>query len=79
MGTIFLKIFPFRITAGKGWHTVLREVMIMDNRNYNGPENKDQPSTQNKKQPSGQNKKEQDPANKRNSNGPENKGGSRGY
>ena len=55
MGTIFQKIFPPRITWGKARHTVLREVIIMNDRNFYNTENK---SSQNKNQTNSQNKKD---------------------
>ena len=57
------KIFPARMIREKGWHTVLREVIIMENRNFNDPENKNK----------------QNPENKKNSNDPENRSNHRGY
>ena len=78
MGTIFQKIFPARITGAKGWHTVLREVIIMDNRNFNNSENKNQQNSQNKNQQSSQNKNQQNGQNKKDSN-PENRNNNRGY
>ena len=32
----------------KGWHTVLREVITMENRNNNCPDNKKQQNSENK-------------------------------
>ena len=57
MSAFFEKIFSERIIGGKGWHTVLREVITMENRNNNNPSNKKQQSSENKKQQSGENKK----------------------
>ncbi len=71
MNTFFQKNFSSRITRDQAWHTVLREVIIMDNRNFNNPENKNQQN--------GQNKKDQCPDNKKNSSNPENKNHNRGY
>ena len=48
----------------KGWHTVLREVITMENRNNNCPDNKKQQSTENKKQQNTENKKQQGTENK---------------
>ncbi len=79
MNTFFQKNFSSRITGGQAWHTVLREVIIMDNRNFNNPENKNQQNGQNKNQQGGQNKKDQCPDNKKNSSNPENKNHNRGY
>ena len=80
MGTIFLKIFPAGITGEKPWHTVLREVIIMDNRNSNNTENKNHQNGQNKNQQSSQNKNQQNSQNKKDSNNPENRNNnSRGY
>ena len=65
MSAIFEKIFPGRIFGDKGWHTVLREVITMENRNNNSSSNKKQQSSENKKQQSGENKKNNDtPENK---------------
>ena len=65
MVAFFEKFFPGRIIAVKGWHTVLREVITMENRNNNSPSNKKQQNTENKKQQSGENKKNTDtPENK---------------
>ena len=79
MPVLFLKNFFLRIICENEWHTVLREVIIMDNRNFNNPENKNQQGGQNKNQQGGQNKKDQCPENKKNSNSPENKNHNRGY
>ncbi len=79
MGTIFLKIFPACITREKGWHTLVREVIIMDNRNFNNSENKNQQNSQNKNQQNGQNKSQQNSQNKKDSNGAENRNNCRGY
>mgnify|MGYP001025357011 CR=1 FL=1 len=79
MNTFFQKNFSSRITRDQAWHTVLREVIIMDNRKFNNPENKNQQNGQNKNQQGGQNKKDQCPDNKKNSSNPENKNHTRGY
>ena len=65
MSALFEKFFAGRIIVDKGWHTVLREVITMENRNNNNPSNKKQQNTENKKQQSGENKKNNDsPENK---------------
>ena len=65
MVAFFQKIFTGRIIGVKGWHTVLREVITMENRNNNNSSNKKQQNTENKKQQSGENKKNNDsPENK---------------
>ena len=79
MGTIFKKFFPARITRHQVWHTVLREVIIMDNRNFNNSENKNQQNGQNKNQQNSQNKNQQNGQNKKDSNNPENRNNHRGY
>ena len=65
MVAFFEKFFPKRIIVDKGWHTVLREVITMENHNSNSSSNKKQQSSENKKQQSGENKKDNDsPENK---------------
>ena len=65
MSAFFEKIFTGRIISDKGWHTVLREVITMENRNSNNSSNKKQQNTENKKQQNGENKKNNDsPENK---------------
>ena len=54
------KYFVGRIFGGKRRHTVLREVITMENRNNNNPSNKKQQNTENKKQQSTENKKNTD-------------------
>ena len=71
MSAFFEKFFSGRIIAGKGWHTVLREVITMENRSNNSPSNKKQQSSENKKQQSGENKKNNDSPENKN---PTNKG-----
>lgn len=75
------KFFPARITGIKEWHTVLREVIIMDNRNFNNPENKNQQNGQNKNQQNSQNKNQQNSQNSQNKkdSNPENRNNNRGY
>ena len=68
MSAIFEKFFAGRIIAGMGWHTVLREVITMENRNNNSSSNKKQQSSENKKQQSGENKKNNDTPENKNSN-----------
>ena len=65
MVAFFEKFFAGRIIGGKGWHTVLREVITMENRNNTSSSNKKQQNTENKKQQSGESKKNNDtPENK---------------
>ena len=54
---VFFKFFSGRIIGVKGWHTVLREVITMENRSNNSSSNKKQQSSENKKQQSSENKK----------------------
>ena len=56
MVAFFEKIIG-RIFGGKRWHTVLREVITMENRSNNSSSNKKQQSTENKKQQNSENKK----------------------
>ena len=78
-GYSFLKIFFRPHNPRKWWHTVLREVIIMDNRNFNNSENKNQQNSQNKNNQNGQNKNQQNSQNKKDSNNTENRNNSRGY
>ena len=78
-GYTFLKIFFRPHNLRKWWHTVLREVIIMDNRNFNNSENKNQQNSQNKNNQNGQNKNQQKSQNKKDSNNTENRNNSRGY
>ena len=71
MSPFFEKFFAGRIMGDKGWHTVLREVITMENRNNNCPSNKKQQNTENKKQQSGENKKNNESPENKN---PTNKG-----
>ena len=64
----FFKFFPGRIIGVKGWHTVLREVITMENHNSNNPSNKKQQNTENKKQQNSENKKNNNPENKNSNN-----------
>ena len=65
MVAFFEKIYAGCITGAKGWHTVLREVITMENRSNNSSSNKKQQSSENKKQQSSENKKNNDtPENK---------------
>ena len=66
MVDFFEKFFTGRIIADKGWHTVLREVITMEN--HNNPSNKKQQSSENKKQQSGENKKNNGTPENKNSN-----------
>lgn len=68
MVSFFEKFFLTRITGPRLWHTVLREVITMnncpDNKKQQNPENKKQQNFDNKKQQSSENKKQQNPENK---------------
>ena len=57
MSAFFEKFFAERIIGDKGWHTVLREVITMENHNNNSSSNKKQQSSENKKQQNSENKK----------------------